>query len=79
MLGGDRPESDPAETAEVIARLVAEALYRAPKAKISVVVVPPSAAGKAQGAKNQRANALIRKLADHERMFPPLTAQGSAH
>ena len=65
----DRPKSDPAETAEGIARLVAEALYRAPQAKILLIAIPPSTAAEVQIAKNQRANTLIRKLADHERVF----------
>lgn len=65
----DRPEADPAETAEGIARLVAEALDRAPKAQILLVAIPPSTRNESQIRKNLETNALIRKLADHDRVF----------
>ena len=65
----DRPEADPAETAEGIARLVAESLYRAPKAQILLVAIPPSTRNESQIRKNLETNALIRKLADHDRVF----------
>jgi lysophospholipase L1-like esterase len=65
----DRPEADPAETAEGIARLVAEALHRAPKAQILLVAIPPSTRNESQIRKNLETNALIRKLAAHDRVF----------
>ncbi len=65
----DRPEAEPAETAEGIARLVAEALDRAPKAQILLVAIPPSTRNESQIRKNLETNALIRKLADHDRVF----------